>query len=90
MAKTQTQKKQPKSKENLNQLSTSINVRVCVSLCTTVASVQHRTVLTIFPLILWAVILAQMLSTGRQEEFGRLATTLITSTELLHVQSSLY
>jgi len=41
---------------------------MCVSLCTTVMhNTAHRTVLTIFPLILQTIIIAEMMSTGGDE-----------------------
>ena len=39
---------------------------MCISLCTTVTTQQHRTVLIIFHLILQTIITAQMMSTGRE------------------------
>ena len=40
---------------------------MCISLCTTVVHNTARAVLIIFPLILQTIIIAQMMSTGREE-----------------------
>jgi len=62
---------------NLNSLKTYTNSQlrqlftyVCVSLCTTVvcSTVQHRTVLLIFPLILRTIVIARIISTGGEGE----------------------
>jgi len=64
-------KSKPKSKENLNlnQQSTVRTGHVCVCIILQLLyTVQHRTVLIIFRLILHTIIIAQMLSTGREAE----------------------
>jgi len=52
---------------NLNQQSTVKTVHMCVCARAQLPyTIQHRTVLIIFPLILQTVIIAQMLSTGEE------------------------
>jgi len=58
-------KTKPKAKTNTQVQE--LLMGVCVSLCTTVVlsnRTQHRTVLIIFPLILRAIVIAHMMSTG--------------------------
>jgi len=61
-------KNEPKSKPTV--IFYKFSSCVCVSLCTNVVhnTTQHRTVLTIFPLILQTIIIAQMMSTVGEEE----------------------
>jgi len=59
-------KSKPKSKENLNQLSTLRTAHVCVCAYNCVQlsyTTQHRTVLIIFPVIFQTIVAAQMVST---------------------------
>jgi len=59
-------KSKPKSKQTVNFKNCSL---VCVYHCAQLPyTTQHRTVLIIFPLILQTIIVAQMLSTGREGE----------------------
>ena len=54
----------PKSKPTLNVKNCS---HVCVYYCVQLSyTTQHRTVLIMFPLILQTIIIAQMMSTGRE------------------------
>jgi len=48
-------KTKPKPQPTLIFTNCSMLIRVCVSLCTTVLTAQHRTVLIIIPLILQTI-----------------------------------
>jgi len=64
-------KSKPKSKENLNQHSTLTTARMCAYHCAQVLhTIQHTTVLIIFPLILQTITIAQTLYTAGGGEWS--------------------